>query len=209
VFKPPSSLQPSATSDIIQRSNRSKMKVIAAAMFGALIQSTLAFDTTGEVVGARSISCGETVSDTITSSDWNPHYHYYSFFFSYPPAQDVIFDNCHSDFDTVMYLLDSYGWDITNTSKYECDGDDCDIGTYCDNMDVFASGQETFKMEDLPAHRYSIKFGSRWTVTNGSYSISVHCESDADWDSIDAEIDGAVSMSVVVGMAMAVMAMFI
>merc|ERR1719326_1467848 len=108
-----------------------------------------------------------------------------------------------------MYLLTENGRDITRTSRYRCDGDDCDISDYCDGSYVEASLRETFKMLNLTKGTYFLKLPLIVAEENDIISLSVHCESDDDWDTIDSDIDGAPSMSVVVGMAMAVTAMLI
>merc|ERR1711933_518776 len=119
--------------------------------------------------------------------------------FTNTDTQDVLFTNCESDFDTAMDLYFN-GVRITNESTNECNGDDCEHGSYCDE-----NLRETFFMEDLNDGTYWLKLSAyTWGSGGGDYEVEISCEYDDDWDTILADIDAATPLTVVVSMVVTI-----
>jgi hypothetical protein len=127
----------------------------------------------------RNISCGETITGNTTYDDviWG--------IFVNPVQQDVLFSSCESSYDTWMHVTDenltvisnrSSNWDDSMCTFNNSDNDNnCNYQGYCDKED-----RETYLFEDLDAGTY---IALSWaTHGEGTYGLTVECESDSDFD---------------------------
>ena len=112
------------------------------------------------------IQCGGTYTGYLGSDEWK----YWTF--TTPSPQVVTFTNCNSDYDTVMYLSNEYGYHIQSQSTNSCSGDECYDPDYC-----MLWGTETFTMDPLSAGTYTLKLGWYWSSIGGEYEVNVICES--------------------------------
>ena len=114
------------------------------------------------------IGCGENKTGIIGPRDT------IYFNFTNPIEQSVTFTNCHSDFDTTMYLKDSSGNYIQSQSTNECSGDGCDEYTYCDSDSAGHYHTETFTMDPLSPGTYTIEL-STYQWNQGTFVVEVMC----------------------------------
>merc|ERR1719361_2897362 len=81
------------------------------------------------------ISCGDTAMGNLSMGTKMV------FIFYNSEQQDVLFSNCGSDFDTVLYLYNNGSSVFKEQSLNDC-GDDCTFGDWCEF-------HETFVMDEL------------------------------------------------------------
>ena len=89
----------------------------------------------------------------------------------------LVFD---SHLDTIMFLKNSDGIDITAQSWNFCDGDNCDVPEIC-----LASNSETLLMKDLPPDQYRLELSAFYNSSD-SFQVNVSCgdfsELMSGWD---------------------------
>ena len=113
---------------------------------------------------AGDITCGQTLTGSLHDSPASTH-----LVFVNDRVQDVTFTDCDSDFDPVLYLMDSSGNSIQNQSTNGCDGDNCYEATYCNT-----SLRETFTMSALDEGTYTLLLTTyKWA--GGGWAVSVYC----------------------------------
>ena len=110
-----------------------------------------------------SIQCGETLSGTVGDSPDSVLLHFVNL-----ENQDVTFTDCDSEFDPMLFLIDSNGQKIQNQSTDRwgspCDGNDCEDQRFCS-----VSDRETITMESFIAGSYTliltpVNTGGYWKV---------------------------------------------
>eukprot|EP01084_Bolivina_argentea_P303979 524915_1 len=119
-----------------------------------------------ELTIQREVTCGETISYWIDGDET----HYYRLITD--NLYNVNFEDCLSEIDLTVHILDDSISNNDVSSKY------CPVGDWCGSCDNEAHYPENFTVPALPSGKYLIKLQPYLTsIIDGKYEFSITCVS--------------------------------
>ena len=124
------------------------------------------------------IQCGDTINGFFGDYS-NDAPHFYKLVLS--STYNVRFSDCGTNFDSTLFVYDSSGSSMMDSTWTECDGDDCLSGhctSGCYACEPVQSARENFDINSLPPGTYYVGIGAYSSLTGGGefYTLSITCD---------------------------------